>query len=230
MDSFNSETFFSLEETRHKELWFNAHFVWDVLKKLPEYIASQELGKIETSIPQNVYLENPHLISIGKGCIIEPGAYIKGPCIVGKNVSIRHGAYLRENVIIGDHCVIGHCSEVKQSILLNNVHAAHFAFIGDSLVGNDVNLGAGVRLANFRIDRKKISVFHEGKKWDTGLSKLGAILGDNVQIGCNTVVNPAVFIGKNSICYPSINIGGYFAANMILKTSVKIIAQQKKSI
>ncbi|HSW71834.1 MAG TPA: LpxA family transferase [Chlamydiales bacterium] len=195
------------------ELFSGCELAWEPLLKLKEFFSKNKLGKIEVKIPSTVHLESPELISIGEGTIVEPGAYIKGPCIIGKNCVIRHGAYIREHVLTGDNVTIGHDTEVKHSILMEGATASHFAYIGDSIVGRDVNLGAGVKCANFRLDRGLVFVHYQGKKLQTGLKKFGAIIGDGVQIGCNSVLNPGTLIGKNSICYPLVNVQGFLPPN-----------------
>ena len=127
-----------------------------------------------------IYDEN---VSIGEGSLIESGALIKGPTIIGNNVEIRQGAYIRGNCIIGDGCVVGHATEMKNSIMLNGSKAAHFAYVGDSILGNDVNLGAGTRLANIYLINLNIIIITDNKRYRTDLKKLGAIIGDGTQTG-----------------------------------------------
>ncbi|RMD54793.1 MAG: glucose-1-phosphate thymidylyltransferase, partial [Nitrospirae bacterium] len=145
-------------------------------------------------------------IYIGEGSVIEPGALIKGPVIIGNNTEVRQGAYIRGYSIVGDGCVVGHTTEMKNAIMLNGAKAGHFAYIGDSLLGNNVNLGAGTKLANFRFDGKDVILKIDGESYNTGLRKFGAILGDGVQIGCNTVTNPGAIIGKNSKVFPNTTV------------------------
>ncbi len=202
-----SDPFFSLDDFEHKGLWKKGEAVWSALSHLTEYLKAHQ-GAIEIEIPTGVYLIHPEKISIGEGTIIEPGVMIHGPCIIGKRSVIRHGAYIRENVILGEGCHIGHCAELKHSILLNGAAATHFVYVGDSILGHSVNLGAGVKCANLRLDRKEVAIWVEGKKIETGLKKLGAIVGDLVQIGCNCVLNPGTLIGKESFSYPLIHLQG----------------------
>jgi len=199
--------YFSFESCRHIDL-FKQIFVWDILKILPDYIKSQKLGKIEIAIPDNVYLENPELISIGEGTVIEPGVYIKGPVIIGKNCKIRQGAYIRENVILEDGSFVGHDSEIKSSVFLPAASAAHFNYVGDSLLGLNTNLGAGVKCANVRLDKKEVCVRLKDGKRETGLKKFGLILGDRSQIGCNGVTNPGTLLGKDVLCPGGIVLNG----------------------
>jgi len=163
---------------------------------------------------QTTVLIKPLGILIGKGTVLEPSAIFKGPLIIGEGCEIRQGAYLRGNVFIGSHCVIGHCTEIKNSIVMNHSEAGHFNYIGDSIVGSHVNMGAGSRLANlqFRTAEQKepeeqifpeIPALIDGKTIATGLNKFGAILGDNVEVGCNAVVCPGALIGKDNWIYPN---------------------------
>lgn len=217
MNELLLEKIIDIKNFAHKEIFKNVLYLWDVLSFLEEYIKKCSLGKIETDIPSGVHLINPELISIGKGTVVEKGAYIKGPCVIGKNCQIRNGAYIRENVLTGDNCIIGHCVEIKNSIILNNTNIAHFSYIGDSVLGNNVNLGAGVKCANVRLDKKEIKLFIKDVEVGTGLKKVGALIGDNTQIGCNAVLNPATIIGKNVKCFPCINISGNIEAGTTVK-------------
>jgi len=218
----NSKEFFDLENFKHHKIFEQINFVWEALTILKSYLLSLPLGKIATNIPKEAYLENIDSIFIDEKTVVEKGAYIKGPCYIGKNCSIRHGAYIRGNFLCGDNCIIGHTTEVKNSIFLNNSKASHFAYIGDSILGNNVNLGAGVKCANFRIDGKNAIIRINDKVIETSLEKLGAIIGDNTQIGCNTVLNPATFLYPNVICYPSLNVGGIVPKGSIIKSSATV--------
>jgi NDP-sugar pyrophosphorylase family protein len=220
MQELSTNQFFSLEAYFHRELFEGSTYVWDALHRLAPYLEEQELGKIEVKVPPTAYLINPELISIGEGTVIEPGAYIEGPAIIGRNNQIRHGAYIRGNVITGEKCIIGHSTEVKHSIFLNGAHAAHFNYVGDSILGNNVNLGAGVKLANFRLDQKDVTVLLQGQKILTGLKKMGAIIGDGAQLGCNAVTNPGTLIGPKAFCYPCVNIKGIIPSRAIYKENI----------
>ncbi len=200
--------YFSLEDCQFIDLFDRCEAVWEPLKRLSDYLAKKKFGKIEVSIAEGVYLENSSSIFIGKGTVIEPGVYIKGPCYIGENCEIRHGAYLRGDVILGNRAVVGHDTEVKHSILLNDARAAHFNYVGDSILGSHTNLGAGVKCANLRLDGKEVFIHIEGRKIATGLNKLGLILGDRSQLGCNSVTNPGTLLGKDVFGYPCLNIGG----------------------
>jgi UDP-N-acetylglucosamine diphosphorylase / glucose-1-phosphate thymidylyltransferase / UDP-N-acetylgalactosamine diphosphorylase / glucosamine-1-phosphate N-acetyltransferase / galactosamine-1-phosphate N-acetyltransferase len=217
MSNLLHKNFFNIKNFKFSFLWEENKPLWQPLLSLSVSFPEINLGKIEIKIQKEVYLIDPHLISIGKGSVVEPGVFIKGPCIIGENCHIRHGAYLRGNIITGNNCVIGHTTEMKNTIFLDNVHAAHFAYIGDSIIGNNVNLGAGVKCANYRLDKSEIVIRENEKKIFTGLRKFGAIIGDNSQVGCNSVLNPGSILGKGVICYPSLNIGGIIPENSTVK-------------
>ena len=219
--SLSPDSFFNLSTFSHSKVFDGCGYVWQALAQLKKYLKEQRLGNIEVQLPPNVYLENPELISIGEGTVVESGVYIKGPCIIGRNNELRHGAYIRGNVIVGDECVIGHTTELKHAIILNRAKAAHFAFIGDSILGNEINLGAGVKCANLRLDGTTISVNCEGESIQTDLRKFGAIIGDRCQIGCNVVLNPGTLFGKESVCFPSLAIGGIIPPNKIVRPAIR---------
>jgi carbonic anhydrase/acetyltransferase-like protein (isoleucine patch superfamily) len=170
-------------------------------------------------IKQTVFFPETEIF-IGKGTVLEPTAIIKGPAVIGEECDIRQGAYIRGNAIIGNHCTIGHTTEIKNSILMHHTETGHFNYIGDSILGSHVNLGAGTKLANlqFRTPEEKktgnirnVVVRVDGADRDTRLQKLGAVLGDYVEMGCNSVACPGAFIGKDSWVYPNTTVAkGYY--------------------
>jgi NDP-sugar pyrophosphorylase family protein len=219
----SSSYFFDISAFEHAALFQDDPFPWLVLSQLLPYLQHLPLGDIQGEISPSAYLIHPEQITIGEGSTVEPGAYIQGPCLIGKHCVIRHGAYIRGNVLTGDHCVIGHDSEVKGAIFLNGAHAAHFAYVGDSILGNHVNLGAGVKCANFRLDQKPIRLHVMGSVIPTHMRKLGAIVGDKTQIGCNTVMNPGTLVGREVRCYPCLNIEGFIPSRSLIKPQTKPI-------
>ncbi len=143
-------------------------------------------------------------IEIGKGVLIEPGAMLKSPIIIGDCNEVRQGAYLRGHIISGNGCVLGHATEIKHAIFLNDAKAGHFNYIGDSILGNNTNLGAGTKLANLRFLKGNIFLDYKGEFVDTGRKKFGAVLGDNSQTGCNSVTNPGTLLGRESFIMPNV--------------------------
>ncbi|MCD4652976.1 glucose-1-phosphate thymidylyltransferase [bacterium] len=171
-------------------------------------------------------------LAIGKDTVFEPTVLIKPPLIVGRCTEIRQGAYIRGGVMIGAHCTIGHATEVKTAVFMDHTEAGHFAYVGDSILGRCVNLGAGTKLANlpFRTLEQKEKVIFEpfdlkigGHKYYTGKSKLGAILADGVETGCNSTLAPGTLVGSDSWIFPCIFVkGGYYPPRSLLKSDSKI--------
>ena len=157
-------------------------------------------------------------IFIGPGAVVEPGALVKGPCIIGAQTEVRQGAYVRGNCIVGARCVVGHTTEMKWSILLDGAKAGHFAYIGDSVLGKDVNLGAGTKLANLKVDDQTIQVMVHGTQIMTNLRKFGAMIGDHVEIGCNAVTNPGTILGKSCRVFPLTSVrAGYYEPDSTIR-------------
>ena len=220
--------FFDLSDPIAAELFEDCPYVWDAIGKIGEHIGRLVgdkqviLGEV---MPGAHISDRP--IFIGEGARIEPGAYIEGPAWIGPGAVVRHGAFARENVIMLPGSILGHASEAKNSIFLNNGHAPHFAYVGDSILGNNTNLGAGTKLSNLTLISEKdkesgkrptIKLHIEGREYDTGLSKFGAILGDNTQTGCNSVLNPGCVIGRRSLVYANMSLRkGYYPAESVMK-------------
>lgn len=223
MNHFYPSYFFDLSQFVFADIFKDCTFVWEVLTRIKIFLEKLPLGKIEVEIPPGSYLAKPELISIGKGTVIEPGVYIKGPCFIGENCVVRHGAYIRGDCITGNGCVIGHDTEVKNVLMLNNAQAAHFSYLGDTILGNRVNLGAGTKCANLKLDHKNIIIRWEEQLIETGLKKFGAIIGDDCQLGCNSVTNPGTLFGKQVLCYPCLNVGGFVASRQLIRPSSKAI-------
>src|SRR5271156_510993 len=181
MDHFYPAEYFDLSTFAHASIFDQNEPVWLPLKGIEKYLLSGLLGDIQGIVENGAYLINPEKISIGKGSVVEPGAYILGPCIIGENCQIRHGAYIRGNVITGNRCVIGHATEVKNSIFFDGAQAGHFAYVGDSILGNHVNLGAGTKCANLRFDNHHVPIIWQERRIDSGLRKFGAVFGDHAQ-------------------------------------------------
>ena len=233
MDYFSFENFFDtknfIAEEAVKDIWRNNPAVWNLLACFSSLFEKADLGRIEGKVDPLAYIVKPELISIGKGSVVEKGAYIEGPCIIGRDTIVRHGAYIRGGAVIGDGCVIGHATEVKGSLFFNGAKAPHFSYVGDSVIGNNVNLGAGVKCANFKLDEKNVFVAFEGTRYDTGLKKMGAIIGDGTKIGCNTVLSPGVIIGKCCLCYPSINVAGVIKEDSVVKPENRVLVKRLRN-
>lgn len=233
---FSPSSFFDLSETEHAALFENVAHVWEAVERIKPYIQQ----RFATDLKDNRHTCQVHSsvvfgdkpIFIGEGTKISPGVYIEGPAIIGKNCELRQGAYLRENVVLGDEVVVGHTSELKNTLMLNGAHAPHFSYLGDSLLGGRVNLGAGTKLSNLALTsakdpvtgkRSTITFRWDGQRYDTGLAKMGAILGDDVQLGCNCVTNPGSIIGPRTLVYALVSVPkGYIPADSIVKLRQQI--------
>src|SRR6476661_5869361 len=216
---FKPADLFDLSQTEHREIFEGCEFAWEALTKLAAYLKANLRPELRNHCDGIAFIGEQ--VFIGEGTVVEDGAMIKGPAIIGRNCQIRHNAYIRDQVIIGDNCVIGNSSEVKNSILFNHAVAPHFNYIGDSILGYKAHLGAGVKISNIKLVQGNVFVDVNGKPVDTGLRKFGALLGDNVDVGCNAVLNPGTIIGRGSVIYPNTNWRGVLAANMIVKNKAE---------
>jgi UDP-N-acetylglucosamine diphosphorylase / glucose-1-phosphate thymidylyltransferase / UDP-N-acetylgalactosamine diphosphorylase / glucosamine-1-phosphate N-acetyltransferase / galactosamine-1-phosphate N-acetyltransferase len=212
---FKPADLFDLKQSEHAAIFDGCEFAWEALKKIKDYLGANLRPALNNRCDGVAFIGKN--VFIGEGTVVEDGVMIKGPAIIGRNCEIRHNAYIRDNVIIGDGCVIGNSTELKNALLFNNAVAPHFNYIGDSILGHKAHIGAGVVLSNFKSLPGNIKIEMDGKPFDTGLRKFGALLGDLAEVGCNSVLNPGSIIGRGSVIYPSTNWRGTLAANMIAK-------------
>ena len=173
-------------------------------------LISQSTEGVDIEDLDCTYDDTKGAIYISKTAIIGPSVHIIGPCFIGDGAEVRHGAYVREYSWICNASIVGHCTEVKHSILLPGAKAPHFNYVGNSILGSGVNLGAGTKLSNLRNDGKEVNVRIDGNRHGTGLRKFGAILGENCQLGCNSVTNPGVVIGRDGFVHPNATVTGIF--------------------
>jgi NDP-sugar pyrophosphorylase family protein len=218
MSTFAPERFFDLGDWEHRDLFAPGQPVWSALgRRLVEYLERWERWEVQSELHPGVHLLGDRIF-VGPGCRIEPGAVLVGPAIIGAGTEIRTGAYVRQNVVLGADSIVGAHSEVKGSILLPGARAPHQAYVGDSILGRDVNLGAGTICSNVKNIGREVSFRHGGETVHTGLRKLGAILGDGCKTGCNTVLNPGVLMGPGSVTYPNATLrGGLYPAGTLVK-------------
>ena len=196
--------FFELNGFVQADIFDGIEHAWEALDRLPDYLEAHDDWRVLGDIAPGAVLRGN--VFIGRGTVVEPYAFIIGPAIIGENCTIRHSAYIRGDVIVGDDCIIGHCSELKSSIILNGTNVPHFNYVGDSIIGNDVNLGAGTICANLRLDEGEVFVngrTPEREPIPTGRQKLGAIIGDGTRTSCNLVLNPGTLLPRGSAVRPS---------------------------
>lgn len=216
-----------LHYTEHRILFDRVIYPWEVLPHIKGYLQSclkpANLGKVvgHPFIGEHVF--------IGKGTVIEEGAMIKGPAWIGENCELRKGCYLRENVLIGNNVVIGNSSEIKNALIFDSAQIPHFNYVGDSILGFRAHLGAGAILSNVRLDRKEVHLTIGATKIATGLKKMGAILGDRAEIGCNAVLSPGSLIGRDSIIYPNTSWRGLLPKESIGKSLTELQIIQRSS-
>lgn len=191
--------------------------IWDVLKRIQKgFVAGRVKPGIYGTVEEGAFIRGND-IYIGKGSIVEAGAMVCGPAIIGENVEIRHGAFVRGQVILGNGAVVGHSSEVVRSVFMPGAKAPHFNYVGDSILGTHVNLGAGTKLSNLKNDGSNVRTKIGEHYIDTGVRKFGAILGDNCQMGCNSVANPGTIMEPDCKVYPCASIQGHFERGSIVK-------------
>jgi len=212
---FKPANLFDLSQTEHATLFDGCQYTWDALKKLGAYFETCLHPGLHNRCDGVAFIGEK--VFIGEGTVVEDGAMIKGPAIIGRNCQIRHNAYIREHVIIGDNCVVGNSTEIKNALLFNHAVAPHFNYIGDSILGHKAHLGAGVILSNFKSLPGNVMVEVDGQPFDTGLRKIGALIGDGAEVGCNAVLNPGSIIGRGAVIYPGVNWRGILPANTIAK-------------
>jgi len=214
-NDFFPQNFFDVNTINFSSVFSNETYVWDVIPKIAMYIKKQfENGNLSANY------QNREMVFIGNNTIIEEGALIKGPAIIGDNCYIGHSSLIRENVVLADGVKIGHASEIKNSIFLNNSAASHFNYVGDSIIGNYVNLSGGSILANYRLDKKEIVIDAYNHKYETGLKKFGSIVGDGSNIGVNSILNPGTILGKNTVVFPLISVRGVHASGETIKQTI----------
>jgi NDP-sugar pyrophosphorylase family protein len=213
------ESLLNLEECRERAIFDNVTYPWEVLPKIKAFLL-----EFSQNLPPEFEQIAPY-VWVGKGTTIEKTALIKGPAIVGCNCEIRQCAYIRENVILGDGVVIGNSTELKNALVLNNAQIPHFNYVGDSVLGYKAHLGAGVICSNLKSNGEMVKVRTGMDCIETGLRKFGAIVGDNAEVGCNSVLNPGTVIGRNSIVYPLTPVRGFVPEKHILKNTGELVAR-----
>ncbi len=210
--------FFELGDWKHSDVFSAQGPVWTALgPALASYLDAWDRWEVLSELPAGVHLLGDRIF-IGPGCRIEPGAVIVGPAVLEAEVQVRTGAYIRENVLVGRGALVGAHSEVKGSILLPGAKAPHQNYVGDSVLGRDVNLGAGTILSNVKNVGREVTFRAGGELVHTGLRKFGAVLGDGCKTGCNTVLNPGTLMGPGSVTYPNATLrAGYYPPRTLVK-------------
>jgi len=208
---------YDLKETIAAELFEDVMYPWEVLPRIHDFII--RLGK---QLPRDLYEERGEYLWVAKSARIAPSVCLNGPLIIDEEAEIRHCAFVRGNAIVGKGAVVGNSTELKNVVLFNKVQVPHYNYVGDSILGFRAHMGAGSITSNVKSDKTLVVVKGEGFSIETGLKKMGAMLGDHVEVGCNSVLNPGTVIGRNSNIYPTSMVRGVIPANSIYKKSTEI--------
>lgn len=208
---------YTLNETIAKEIFEGVTYPWEVLPKIGSFIVA--LGN---TLPEDKYEKKGENVWIAKSAKVFPSAYINGPAIIDEEAEIRHCAFIRGNAIVGKGAVVGNSTELKNVILFNKVQVPHYNYVGDSILGYKAHMGAGSITSNVKSDKTLVVVKAGEERYETGLKKFGAMLGDQVEVGCNSVLNPGTVIGRQSNVYPTSMVRGFIPADSIYKKKGEI--------
>lgn len=212
-----------LEHTIAAAQFATLTYPWEALPQISGWII--ELGKTLSSEEYEQWGEN---VWIAKSATVYPSAYIVGPAIIGPNTEVRHGAFIRGNALVGANCVVGNSVELKNVVLFDKVQVPHYNYVGDSILGYKAHMGAGSITSNVKSDKTLVTVRTGDALLESGLKKFGAILGDGVEVGCNSVLNPGSVIGRNSNIYPLSMVRGHVAENSIYKKAGEIVPKEER--
>ncbi|MBE6858748.1 MAG: UDP-N-acetylglucosamine pyrophosphorylase [Ruminococcus sp.] len=212
---------YSLEHTLAADYLRGFTYPWEALKGISDLIVS--LGN---SLDPDEYDNPSENVWVHKTAKIFPSAYLGAPCIIGANTEVRHCAFIRGSALVGENCVVGNSVELKNVIIFDNVQTPHYNYVGDSILGYKSHMGAGSITSNVKSDKTNVVIKSADEQLETGIKKIGAMLGDCVEVGCNSVLNPGTVIGKNSNIYPTSCVRGVVPANSIYKTGGVIAAKR----
>ncbi|HIU02414.1 MAG TPA: UDP-N-acetylglucosamine pyrophosphorylase [Candidatus Onthocola gallistercoris] len=222
MEALMIKNLYNLEETIAADLFDGLTYPWEALPKIGEFIK-----KLGATLPEEEYDKVGEDVWIAKDAVVFPSAYIHGPAIIGKGAEVRHCAFIRGNAIVGEGAVVGNSTELKNVVLFNKVQVPHYNYVGDSILGYKAHMGAGSITSNVKSDKTLVEVATPEGRIKTGLKKFGAMLGDQVEVGCNTVLNPGSVVGKQSNIYPTSMVRGFIPAKCIFKKSGEIVRKKE---
>jgi NDP-sugar pyrophosphorylase family protein len=220
-DELKNKALFNMDETIAADIFADVEFPWEVLPLIGDFTV-----KLGQSLDPEEYEEREEHIWVAKSATIAPTASLNAPCIIGKQTEVRPGAFIRGNAIVGENCVVGNSTELKNVILFNNVQVPHYNYVGDSILGYKSHMGAGSITSNVKSDKTKVTIRYKSEKVGTGLKKMGAILGNYVEVGCNSVLNPGTVIGSNTNVYPLSMVRGYIPKGSIYKKQSEIVQKE----
>ena len=214
---------YSLDQTIAKDIFNGVTYPWEVLPKISSFIL--ELG---ATLSEDEYEKRGENVWVAKSAKVAPTAFINGPAIIGKDAEVRHCAFIRGNAIVGEGAVVGNSTELKNVILFNKVQVPHYNYVGDSVLGYKSHMGAGSITSNVKSDKKLVVVKAGEEKIETGMKKFGAMLGDEVEVGCGSVLNPGTVVGNHSNTYPLSSVRGFVPANSIYKKQGEVVTKEER--
>lgn len=214
---------YSLDQTIAKDIFNGVTYPWEVLPKISNFIL--ELG---ATLSEDEYEKRGENVWVAKSAKVDPTAFINGPAIIGKDAEVRHCAFIRGNAIVGEGAVVGNSTELKNVILFNKVQVPHYNYVGDSVLGYKSHMGAGSITSNVKSDKKLVVVKAGEEKIETGMKKFGAMLGDEVEVGCGSVLNPGTVVGNHSNIYPLSSVRGFVPANSIYKKQGEVVTKEER--
>ena len=214
---------YSLDQTIAKDIFNGVTYPWEVLPKISSFIL--ELG---ATLSEDEYEKRGENVWVAKSAKVAPTAFINGPAIIGKDPEVRHCAFIRGNAIVGEGAVVGNSTELKNVILFNKVQVPHYNYVGDSVLGYKSHMGAGSITSNVKSDKKLVVVKAGEEKIETGMKKFGAMLGDEVEVGCGSVLNPGTVVGNHSNIYPLSSVRGFVPANSIYKKQGEVVTKEER--
>lgn len=220
MENITIENLYDLKETIAADLFTEAEYPWEVLPRIHDFIL--ELGK---RLPEEIYEKRGEDIWVAKNAKVAPTACLNGPLIIDEEAEVRHCAFVRGNAIVGKGAVVGNSTELKNVVLFNKVQVPHYNYVGDSILGYKSHMGAGSITSNVKSDKTLVVVKSPYGNIETGLKKMGAMLGDNVEVGCNSVLNPGTVIGRCSNVYPTSMVRGFIEPDSIYKKQGEIVSK-----
>jgi NDP-sugar pyrophosphorylase family protein len=218
VESIKIENLYDLKETIAAALFEGKEYPWELLPLIREFII-----KLGNTLDPEEYDKKGENIWIAKSASVAPSASVSGPCIIGKEAEVRQCAFIRGSAIVGEGAVVGNSTELKNVILFNKVQVPHYNYVGDSILGYKAHMGAGAVTSNVKSDKKLVTVHGDNFDVKTGMKKFGAMLGDNVEVGCNSVLNPGTVVGRNSNIYPLSCVRGVIPEKSIFKSLQKIV-------
>ncbi len=218
MEQATIAALYTLDETIAKELFVGLTYPWEALPFIKDFII--RLGQ---SLPGDKYEQVKENVWVAKSANVYPTAYINGPAIIDEEAEVRHCAFIRGNAIVGKKAVVGNSTELKNVVLFNNVQVPHYNYVGDSILGYKSHMGAGSITSNVKSDKTLVVVKSREEQIETGLKKFGAMVGDLVEVGCNSVLNPGTVVGRETNIYPTSCVRGYIPARSIFKSPENIV-------